>query len=65
MTDFTLRLELNSVPKDLRDEVEMFIEFIKTKYQKESNSPHKIREFGLLNGKIKFAPDFDGPVEDF
>ncbi|MFM8837465.1 MAG: DUF2281 domain-containing protein [Bacteroidota bacterium] len=53
------------MPKDLRDEVELFIEFIKTKYQKGPNNPHKIREFGLLNGKIKLAPDFDEPVEDF
>jgi len=65
MTDSMLRFELNSMPKDLRDEVELFIEFIKTKYQKGPNNPHKIREFGLLNGKIKLALDFDEPVEDF
>ncbi len=63
MTDTTLKLEINSLPKEMRKEVADFVEFLKTKSK--SKPKLKVREFGFAKGKIKLSPDFDEPLEDF
>ena len=63
MTDTTLKLEINSLPKEMRKEVADFVEFLKTKSK--SKTKLKAREFGFAKGKIKLSPDFDEPLEDF
>ncbi|SFG14186.1 hypothetical protein SAMN04487988_101552 [Algoriphagus hitonicola] len=50
MTDTTLKLEINSLPKEMRNEVAGFVEFLKTKPKL------KAREFGFAKGKIKQSP---------
>ena len=63
MTDTTLKLEINSLPKEMRAEVADFVEFLKTKSK--SKPKLKAREFGFAKGKIKLAPDFDEPLDEF
>jgi hypothetical protein len=63
MTNTALKLEINSLPKEMREEVEDFVQFLKTKSK--SKPKLKAREFGFAKGKIKLSEDFDGPLEDF
>ena len=63
MTNTSLKLEINSLPKDLRAEVADFVEFLKKKSRKKSGI--KAREFGFAKGKIKLSADFDGPLDEF
>ncbi len=63
MTDSTLNIEINSLPKELRSEVADFVAFLKSK--KKSKSKIKAREFGFAKDKIILSSDFDEPMEDF
>lgn len=63
MTDTTLKLEINSLPKELRAEVADFVEFLKTKSKPKPTL--KARQFGFAKGKIKLSPDFDEPLDEF
>ena len=53
-------MEINSLPKELRDEVAGFVAQLK----KKAKSKPKItaREFGFANGKIELAKDLDKPL---
>ncbi|MBK6986729.1 MAG: DUF2281 domain-containing protein [Bacteroidetes bacterium] len=63
MTNTSLKLEINSLPKALREEVADFVEFLKKKSK--TKSKLKAREFGFAKGKIKLSPDFDEPLDEF
>ena len=63
MTNTSLKLEINSLPKALRDEVADFVEFLKQKSKTKSNL--NSREFGFAKGKIKLSSDFDQPLDEF
>jgi hypothetical protein len=63
MTNTSLNIELNSLPKALREEVADFVAFLKKKAKTKSNL--KERECGFAKGKIKLSGDFDEPLEDF
>ena len=63
MTNTSLKIEINSLPKTLRDEVADFVEFLKKKSKPKSTL--KAREFGYAKGKIKLSKDFDEPLEEF
>ncbi len=63
MTNTTLKLEINSLPKELRAEVANFVEFLKNKSK--SKPKLKAREFGFAKGKIILSPDFDEPLDEF
>jgi hypothetical protein len=63
MTDTTLKLEINSLPKEMRAEVADFVEFLKTKSK--SKPKIKAREFGFAKGKITLSSDFDEPLDEF
>lgn len=63
MTNTSLKMEINSLPKALRDEVSDFVEFLKKKNK--TKSKVKKREFGCLKGKIKLSKNFDKPLEEF
>lgn len=63
MTNTSLKLEINSLPKDLRAEVADFVEFLKKKSR--TKSKIKSREFGFAKGKIKLSADFDEPLDEF
>ena len=63
MTNTSLKIDINSLPKSLRDEVADFVKFLKKKSK--TNSKLKTREFGYAKGKIKLSADFDEPLDDF
>jgi hypothetical protein len=63
MTNTSLKLEINSLPKELRVEVADFIEFLKKKSR--TKSKLKSREFGFAKDKIKLSADFDEPLDEF
>jgi hypothetical protein len=63
MTNASLKFEINSLPKYLRDEVADFVSFIKNK--KKGKTALKSREFGYAKGKIHLSKDFDSPLDAF
>ena len=63
MTNTSLKMEINSLPKAIREEVADFVEFIKKKTK--AKSKLKTREFGFAKGKIKLSSDFDKPLDEF
>jgi hypothetical protein len=63
MTNTSLKLEINSLPKNLRTEVADFIEFLRKKYK--ITSKLTTREFGFAKGKIILSSDFDEPIDEF
>ena len=63
MTNTALKIEINSLPKALREEVADFVAFLKTKSK--SKKLIKQREFGFAKGKITLSKDFDAPLDIF
>jgi hypothetical protein len=50
MTNTSLKLAINTLPKDLRQELADFVEFITRKNKARLKPRLKAREFGLLKG---------------
>ena len=63
MTNTSLKFEINSLPKSLRDEVANFVAFLKNKNK--TKQKLKRREFGFAKGKIKLSKDFDEQLDSF
>jgi len=63
MTNTSLKMEINSLPKELRDKVGDFVALLKKNAKAKSNL--KSREFGFAKGKIELSKDFDEPLEEF
>ena len=63
MTNTSLKIDINSLPKSLRDEVADFVKFLKKKSK--TKSKLKTREYGFAKGKIKLSTDFDEPLDEF
>ncbi len=63
MTNTSLKIEINSLPQNLRQEVADFVAFLKNKASLKSKL--KAREFGFAKGKIILSPDFDEPLDIF
>jgi len=63
MTNTSLNIEINSLPKSLRDEVADFVAFLKAK--NETSRTIQLREFGFAKGKIQLSDDFDEPLDMF
>lgn len=64
MKYLSLIRQINSLPQSLRQEVYDFVEFLKSKGNKNLKKK-KPREFGLLKDKITLSEDFDEPLDDF
>ncbi|MEI7489835.1 MAG: DUF2281 domain-containing protein [Bacteroidota bacterium] len=63
MSDANLYSKIYRLPAEHRNEVMDFVDFLLTKNKKPGNG--KQSGFGCLKGKIKMAPDFDAPLDDF
>ena len=63
MANTALNIEINSLPKALREEVADFVAFLKAKTK--SKKQLKQREFGFAKGKIKLSKDLDEPLDIF
>ena len=63
MTNYRLKIEIESLPTSLRKEVADFVAFLKMKNKRKDVL--KSREFGYAKGKIQLAKDFDEPLDIF
>lgn len=63
MTDLQLFTELSSLPKEMKKQVQEFIESLKNKAKEQK--PIKQRQFGSAKGFFVMRDDFGEPLEDF
>jgi len=61
MTSISIYIKLESLPKDLKQEVADFVDFLVEKSSK--GKPKIVPQFGSAKGKIEMSPDFDEPLE--
>lgn len=57
-----LFVKINSLPEDIRKELEEYVDKLLKRLKKE---PKVKRPIGLMKGKIWISDDFDEPLEDF
>jgi len=65
MTDIQLYTKLSTLPSNLKQEVEDFIDFLWLKVKTEQPSEPKKRIPGLVKGLIKMKENFDDPIEGY
>ncbi len=63
MTDFSLYLKFSVLPKEVKEQVKLFIDKLMLA-EKMKGNPHK-RKAGFLKGTFEMSNDFDDPIEDF
>ena len=63
MNPVVILSKFEALPSDLQLEVSDFMDFLIDKSKK--SSIKIVPKFGSAKGKIKLAPDFDAPIEDF
>jgi hypothetical protein len=63
MSISTLKIEIESLPTSLQQEVADFVAFLKLKNKRKVKI--KSREFGYAKGKIQLSKDFDKPLDLF
>lgn len=63
MTSLNLYTKFETLPKNLKQEVSDFIDFLMEKSSKKKKKV--IPQFGSAKGKITLSPDFDEPLDDF
>lgn len=63
MDHISLYTKINSLPNDIKSEVNDFIDFLIKKRKKEIKNRKPI--FGCAKGQIYSSPDFDEPLDDF
>ena len=63
MRKSSLKLDIESLPEALRQEVADFVAFLKMKHNVQGTNTS--REFGYAKGKIKLSKDFDEPLDSF
>ncbi|MCC7520473.1 MAG: DUF2281 domain-containing protein [Flavobacteriaceae bacterium] len=62
MDNLLIYKKINELPKDLKSEVNDFIDFLLSKKRIKKNMKPK---FGMLKGQIKMSDDFNQPIDDF
>ena len=63
MDQVQLYTKINFLPKDLKSEVNDFVDFLLSKKKKEKKN--RKPKFGCARGEIYISPDFDEPLDDF
>ena len=63
MSGLSFYTKFEILPKNLKQEVSDFIDYLLDKSSKKKKKP--IPQFGSAKGKIKMASDFDEPLDDF
>lgn len=63
METIKLYSKINTLPLELKTEVNDFVDFLLSKKTKKNKSRKPV--FGSAKGKIKISDDFDAPLEDF
>ncbi len=64
MKNLLLYNKLSSLPDDLKNQVEDFIDFLKSKNSSDKTVSNKAK-FGSGKGMFVMMPDFDEPLDDF
>jgi hypothetical protein len=59
----TLEYKIKLLPDNLKDDVNLFIDFVL--YKSNQHKKKVKREPGFMKGKIIMSDDFDEPLEDF
>lgn len=63
MDHISLYSKISSLPKEIKSEVNDFIDFLLTMRKKEIKN--RKPKFGCAKGQIYISPDFDEPLDDF
>lgn len=63
MSNLTLHTKLEILPADLKKQVSDFVDFLLERSARQKKNI--IPKFGSAKGKIRMAPDFDEPIDDF
>lgn len=63
MENSHLYAKINSLPDDIKSEVNDFIDFLMAK--RKNKIKKKKPKFGCAKGQIYISPDFDDPLDDF
>lgn len=63
MSDINLYSKLAMLPDELKHEADDFLDFLKTKMEK--NKESNVKKAGLAKGLIEMKQDFDEPLDDF
>lgn len=63
MNSLSLQTKLETLPPELKMEVNKFVDFLIEKSAK--NKQKAIPVFGSARGKIRMATDFNDPLDDF
>lgn len=63
MDNVGLYNKINSLPENLKKEVQDFVDVLQAKARE--NPQKKPRPFGSLKGKIRMTEDFDSPLDEF
>jgi len=63
MGNSDLYIKINSLPEELKTEINKFVESLLQK--RKDNKKKRTPQFGSGKGKIFISPDFDEPLEDF
>ena len=65
MENLKLYNQIESLPQELKREVEDFVQFLLEKSKKREKNRQNERTAGLAQGMIKMKPGFEDPLEDF
>ena len=63
MKSISLYKKIDSLPDNLKEEANNFIDFLLSK--KQSHKKIKSRKAGFLRGQFEISADFDEPLDDF
>jgi hypothetical protein len=63
MSGLSIHTKIDTLPDNLKQQVSDFIDFLVEKSQ--SKKERIVPKAGSAKGKIKMAPDFDEPLDDF
>ena len=63
MEQIQLFTKINSLPNDIKSEINDFVDFLMAKNKNDIKK--KKPKFGCAKGQIYISPDFDEPLDDF
>lgn len=68
MKDTLLYQKIESLPENMKSQVNDFVDFLMARMKKSTGSKRKKpeqRQFGSMKGLISMSPDFEAPLNDF
>jgi len=63
MERMNLNAKINTLPGDLKSEINDFVDFLIAR--RKTKVPNRTPKFGSGKGRIQLSNDFDEPLEDF